>query len=288
LPPALFFGFFALPFGRDQPTEVWALAKLRFWFKPRVRIWNQSGVKELVTITVPKRVEHVFTNGLSQTEVRSRLQALANTIDSRGWAVKNVNVNAYAAPGMLASSSDRLIDVSSIPQAVPDFDVQASEDMLDEANSPVAQQFDNMINQASQAHRQQLVQQMNSGTVANAPQADYWFMHPGQASDVPSSIPAPKAADLPNEAELASQLKASSRSHPTPYNHLRTVRPLGSKPPEPALPAASTPAVTAPSDPAILALAENNDHSVATLAREAHKAKGGEDKTSGEVNVPLR
>ena len=35
LPPALFFGFFALPFGRDQPTEIWALAKLRYWFKPR-------------------------------------------------------------------------------------------------------------------------------------------------------------------------------------------------------------------------------------------------------------
>ncbi|MGH7193938.1 MAG: PrgI family protein, partial [Candidatus Saccharimonadales bacterium] len=49
LPPALFFTFFAFPWGRDQPTEVWALAKLRFFFKPRKRIWNQSGLKELVT-----------------------------------------------------------------------------------------------------------------------------------------------------------------------------------------------------------------------------------------------
>ena len=30
LPPALFCTFFAIPFGRDQPTEIWALAKLRF------------------------------------------------------------------------------------------------------------------------------------------------------------------------------------------------------------------------------------------------------------------
>src|SRR6476469_1786378 len=50
LPPALFFGFFALPLGREQPTEIWALAKLRYWFKPRKRLWNQDGVKELVTI----------------------------------------------------------------------------------------------------------------------------------------------------------------------------------------------------------------------------------------------
>src|SRR3954464_5956509 len=80
LPPALFFAFFALPFGRDQPTEIWFLAKLRYLFKPRVRVWNQSGIKELVTITVPKKVERVLTNGLSQDEVKSRLQALANTI----------------------------------------------------------------------------------------------------------------------------------------------------------------------------------------------------------------
>src|SRR5487761_512815 len=91
LPPALFTGFFAYPFGRDQPTEVWALAKIRFLFLPRQRIWDQSGVKELVTITVPKKVERILTNGLSETEVQSRLQALANTIDSRGWAIKNID-----------------------------------------------------------------------------------------------------------------------------------------------------------------------------------------------------
>src|SRR5665213_2597510 len=54
LPPALFTAFFTFPFGKDQPTEIWALAKIRFLFKPRQRIWDQSGIKELVTITVPK------------------------------------------------------------------------------------------------------------------------------------------------------------------------------------------------------------------------------------------
>ena len=103
-PPALFFGFFALPFGRDQPTEIWALAVLRYWLKPRKRVWDQSGMKELVTINVPKKVEHIYTDGLSQTEVKSRLNALANTLDSRGWAVKNVN----AAEPAIVSNSDRL------------------------------------------------------------------------------------------------------------------------------------------------------------------------------------
>src|ERR1039458_8866894 len=120
LPPLLLTGFFAFPFGGDQPTEVWALAKLRFLFKPRKRIWDQSGVKELVTITVPKKVERVYTDGLSQTEVQSRLKALASTIDSRGWVTKNVNITNYAPNPLIFASSDRLVDISDIPVTVPD------------------------------------------------------------------------------------------------------------------------------------------------------------------------
>src|SRR5882757_7957575 len=56
LPPGIFAAFFAIPFGGDQPTEIWALAKIRFWFKPRKRIWDQTGVKELVSVTAPKKV----------------------------------------------------------------------------------------------------------------------------------------------------------------------------------------------------------------------------------------
>src|SRR5665647_1468056 len=82
LPPAIFGGFFAFPWSREQPTEVWALAKIRFYLKPRRRIWDQSGIKELVTITVPKRIQRDYTNGLSQPEIQNRLNALANTIDS--------------------------------------------------------------------------------------------------------------------------------------------------------------------------------------------------------------
>src|SRR5476651_1493159 len=94
LPVMVTTGFLAFPWGRDQPTEIWLLAKIRFFLKPKRRIWNQSGVEQLVTITVPKRTEPEYVgSNLSQTEVRSRLKALASTIDSRGWAIKNVNVN---------------------------------------------------------------------------------------------------------------------------------------------------------------------------------------------------
>lgn len=157
--PALFAGFFAFPWSKQQPTEVWALAKIRFFLKPRKRIWNQTGVKELVTITVPKKIERYLTNGLDQTEVQSRLEALANTLDSRGWAVKNVNVNLTTMPSQ-TTDSDRLVNVSNMPREVPNDDITAADDMLDAANNPVAHQFDTMIATQAQNRRQQIVQQM--------------------------------------------------------------------------------------------------------------------------------
>jgi len=286
--PALFFGFFALPLGRDQPTEIWALAKLRYWFKPRQRIWNQSGVKELVTINVPKKIEHIFTDGLSQVEVKSRLQALANTIDTRGWATKNVNIGTYGAMTQ-SGTSDRLIDIDSIPQAVPDNDIMASDDILDEQSNPIAQQFSSMIDKSSQDHRQRLMDKMNEvrqdraqeTSQSSKPKADYWFMGtpmaPGSAPAAP--IPAPQAAQ--DDDALSAQLKTLSSAQEVSINHMRTIQPVGAQPAAAAtVPVPATgvaPVVTPTGDPAIISLASNDDLNVATLAREAKKAKGDDE-----------
>jgi PrgI family protein len=304
LPPALFFGFFAVPFGRDQPTEIWALAKIRFWIKPRKRLWNQSGIKELVTITAPRKIERTLTNGLSQPEVESRLKALANTIDSRGWVIKNVNINAYAQPNpLVAAPTDRLIDISNIPQEVPSYDVQASDDILDESSNPIARQFEDMINASSQTHRQQLVSQLNDArsdaapaisqpaAAAQATMPDYWFMNPaGRSAGVGTQVVRPGGSSISQAAaptnDDATTLASAHQAHDRAglsNAHLRTLQPLGSNP-APVVPAPSVMPGSGTSDPAILSLANNNDLNVATLAREAHKAKGEE---SDEVVISL-
>lgn len=313
-PPALFFAFFALPFGRDQPTEIWALAKLRYFFKPRQRIWNQSGVKELVTITVPKKVEKVLTNGLSQTEVKSRLQALASTLDTRGWAVKNVSAETYAMPTiMMPTSSDRLVNVySMVPQTVS-ADVPADSDVFDANNNPLAQKFQSMITQSSQAHRQELIDEMNQpakpaslpSQVSAAPTPDYWFMQAGpsptaggataQAQAPAPALAAPVAAapiDPAQEAALSAQLRAQHSSSAAPYGHMRTMQPLGAQPAQPPADYSATASgaspVTEQPDPAILSLANNDDLDVATLAREAQRAKDEEGRSGDEVVISLR
>lgn len=297
LPPGLFFAFLAFPFGKDQPTEVWALAKLRFFIMPRRRLWNQSGVKELVTITVPKKIEPTYTNRLSETEVQSRLKALANTIDSRGWAIKNVDVSLYRPPSIAAtsSSSDRLIDINSIPQAVPDYDIRPDDDMLDEANNPVAQQVEQMIDTSTQTHRQELMDELNTAR-AQAHQKDspanYWFANPPRGNRQAPVIPADDTTDTAqttdDEAQATASLPKSKRAkkRPNANSHLRTIRPLGATSDDkPAGQAAQNTGGKA-ADPAILELAKNNDLNVSTLARQAKKAKG-EEFGDSEVVISL-
>jgi hypothetical protein len=183
-------GFFAFPWGKDQPTEIWALAKLRFYVKPRKRIWDQSGTKELVTVNAPKVIERQFTNGLDQDEVRSRLSALASTIDSRGWAIKNVNVNLNTMPTPTnLYSSDRLVAAPAFPQEVSNIDIRASDDMLDASANPIAQQFNTMINAAETAHRQQIMAQLQTPIPVAAPSST-----PTATPMVPSYTPAPQQA----------------------------------------------------------------------------------------------
>jgi hypothetical protein len=269
-------------------------------------MWDQSGVKELVTITVPKKIERVYTDGLSQTEVQSRLKALANTIDSRGWATKNINITSYAPNPLTVVSSDRLLDISAVPDMVPDTAVQASDDILDTQNNPIAQQFDTMIAQSSQMYRQQLVDRMNETTPPQAPAPvasdPSWFFMGGSSSGATAPAPTPvtvtaSAAAIPTAADdpaLAAQIHAKTNSKRASYSNLRTLQPLGtSQPPTIPPPVSASPvpqqpitAVTAPPHPAILALANNDDFNVSTIAREAKKAKGNE-AGDGEIVISL-
>lgn len=248
LPFAIVFGFFAFPFGKDQPTELWALARIRFLFKPRKRIWDQSGIKELVTITVPKRPDQIYTDGLSQTEVKSRLRALASTIDSRGWAIKDPTANPYITPALatINSSQDRLISTSNLPQEVSPYGNESYTDMLDPKDNRIAQQFASMLDTNEKTHRAKLVasmQQTNDTSQSSNTQTqdntapDYWFLNQDSSSPSDAQVVSPGALNNPTpaatvspdeEKALVEQLKAteSSAARSSVYAHLPTILPL--------------------------------------------------------------
>ncbi len=186
VPPAAFFGVLAYPWSKAQPTEIWLLAKVRFFFKPRKRIWDQSGVKQLVSITAPKKIEQRLTDGLDQTQVRSRLSALAQTVDSRGWAVKQLS-SAPFGPG--EPQSDRLTSGTTIQQTNISSDVSVEDDVLDETNNPTAQKIDQMISSSTKQHRENIREKLSHpekfSNADDSTNPDYWFMSQNDPSHTP-------------------------------------------------------------------------------------------------------
>jgi PrgI family protein len=354
IPHTFFFALLAFPFfGAQQSSEVWLLAKIRFMVKPRKRVWDQTGAKQMVTITAPKKPERILTKNLSQTEVKSRLEALANTIDSRGWAVKNVNVNLFSQPSLAGAgggdSSDRLVaPVVTAPDPVA-ADIQASDDMLDERNNPTAQNLDQMMQASSKAHREKVIQNLKRPDPTSIPiikdsnmhpfstmlnpkdedtsrqqddpggaQPDYWFLGDNSGPTVmpqsappqtgttfqdnyqdnvvtpdPSSIPIPEPPPPPpknlDEEELLKKIHEEKEKKPKNYGHMRVIKPIEEQKAEAARAAKTTrekPPMTPRPDPAILELANNDDLNVATIARQANKAKGKKEPPD-EVVISL-
>ncbi len=316
LPTIGFFGLLAAPFGQNQSSEIWLLAKIRFMLKPRKRIWDQTGMKELVTITAPKTIDHAYTDGLSQTEVKSRLQALANTIDSRGWAVKNVNVNlsnpAFAT--IEGPVSDRLIGPSGLPQDVPTVDIYAQDDIMDGTHNATAQALDAKLAESSYAHLQAAKASTQPAAAAQQtttdPANDYWFMNQLDASAIPAGQAAfaPSPAVMPGsdarsnaaddgavEQALLQRIHEEKARNKAKHvqGHSKTVEPLGDQREAIDMPVTSKhKAQDEPAqktvDPKIASLASNNDLNITTIAHEANRAAKPLDDSDGEVVIPLR
>lgn len=320
LPFIAFFGLLAAPFGHDQSSEVWLLAKIRFMFKPRKRIWNQTGIKDLVTITVPKKVERQLTKGFTQDEVRNRLSALANTVDTRGWAVKNVDANLFQ------QKSDRLVEGTVNLSTNQDDEIQTEFDILDYYDNPTVQHVDQLINSTEQLRHQQLVAMMQQNrdqtqaAIQQPPATDQqWFANQPQtvAPQVPPEVAAnqqyiqqqvqapaiPVANALqqvatqtqeaiqtlniqqpttPAPTEPAAQPMPIDQSVTSPLQEATTLVPEAQTNPQVN---ANASTMTTPTDPGIIELAHNDDLDIATIARQADKVV--EQNNDGEVVVSL-
>ncbi|HEY5550164.1 MAG TPA: PrgI family protein [Candidatus Saccharimonadales bacterium] len=265
--PMLLFGLLASPLGREQPTEVWLLSRVRFFLKPKRRIWDQGGIKQLVTITAPKKPERALVKDLSQSEVISRLKALATTMDTRGWAVKNVNVNLSHVPGYLeeeeAGESDRLIGVSNLPQTESaTTDIRPDDDIFDEQNNPTGRHFWDLLRIKDVERKQKMADKLKEVRKS--------------ATEVPKPHPAyhiPKDKDVLS-IKLQEAEKAFRSQHPAPK-------------PQKAPPATPPkPEVTAAQTAAKLELAQSgNDLSVASIQKLANRQPKVEQVSPSEVVI---
>lgn len=296
-PPMILGIFLAVPWSKDQSTEVWVLAKLRFYFKPRKRIWDQSGLEELVTITAPKKEERPLTDNLSQTEVKSRLQTLSQIIDTHGWAIKDVQYENIIRP---QDSADRLISPTTLPQEVPIVDLATIPDVY-EVSAATTDNFDRMMQQSSDIRKAQNLDVMDR--VRHGEPIQSATAPPVQFTPPPTDYQTYSDSTI-DEKALAQELKSRKTPAVNPNSHMRVINPIDPNSPLPPPPNFSTTtdntsddiisqndhqktqAKTTPqaSTPAILELAGNNDLDVATIARQAKREVEGD---SDEVVINL-
>ena len=296
-PIAIVFLIIALPLRKDQPMEIYALAILSFYFKPRLRFWEADGIMTLIEFTDNVVEDEVVLPDISFSEAKQRISFLSNIVDSNGEIIKNPNFTA-----------------SSLKQDVI-MEANQVEDIHD-SDTDINQRFDKMLTQANEERREHIIETMQNK-----------FSQPASSPEpIPSTIPfttqtptstQPQIATESQPIEPATQPTGSSTYQPTPYtanfdyyqpqtftNSLNdpnyTDIPLPPPPPvpfnpsvapEPVEPTSQSSYVFTPPSQDIINLANNNDLTIQTIASEAKKITDRRKKLLGEeeeVVISLR
>lgn len=157
-PICLFFLVIALPLRKDQPTEIYLAALIKYMFKPRVRVWQADGEKPLVEISNPAVDDTPKVKDLAGDEVSRRLSFLANLSDTQGWSTRGV-----AMPNNTNLTDEFAADAVNAQDMLEDGGVLSSsiEHMLDKSERQVRQNAINQMNIAAI--------QANQGQVKPAP-----------------------------------------------------------------------------------------------------------------------
>lgn len=144
-PVCLFFLVLALPLRKDQPTEIYFAALIKYIFKPRVRVWKADGEQPLVEISNPTTDDAPKTKDLAGDEVSRRLSFLANLSDTRGWSTRGIGAPPVNNTNLTDGFASEAANV---------------EDVMD--NSVVSDHIDNLLDQSERKVRQDAINRMNA------------------------------------------------------------------------------------------------------------------------------
>lgn len=292
LPIILLFGALALPLRKDQPMETYLLAVIRFYFKPKRRMWDPEGAASHIEITTPPSQEHSLVKEFGQDVAQERLDYLARIMDSRGWSLKGVTrANESIADGVAAEAANAF-------------------DIMDD-HADLAKSFDTLLAKKNESSRQEVMQRMKQGGTAPTPAAvapagPGGVAHQDYANNPYDDVltrqfqqPAPAATGAPTPTATAPAAPTDDGSAPSPrFNpypnaiHQKVVQPYHmpkstntplkplekAEEPKPAKPLTQT------VSPDIMRLASNNDLSISAIAHEAHRLQEGDE---GEVVIKL-
>jgi hypothetical protein len=211
IPPALLFLMLAFYTRDGQNFEQLLIAIAGYYSQSRKRLWVKEAVIDTFRIEPTKLVEEVSQR--NPADVRSELDRLAATIDSRGWNQPPAITGEGITPGTILPST-RLVE-PELPVVTPSDEPPS--DMLDLKTSPLALNLAELISAASADVRAEAIDQMKSRV---------------SAPSTSVTTPAPQAIiNLATERDdlTVSQLAATAtRLTPIPEGQSVTLRKNGS------------------------------------------------------------
>ena len=274
VPPILLLGALALPLKKDQPMETYLSAIVSFYLKPHIRIWEPGEPESTIVITAPKQKEEKRTKDLDQEEAMHRLSFLADIIDSEGYAIKGTINNSGVKDEVYAEANDTL-------------------DMFEDTTTSNSSIAKTLQNNASNRY-DEAISQMHATTSApqTTPQQPA-TLQPATptAAPQPPALPANPLASTPlNNGTIRNNetiVKPDSLVTEIATERARAEAAAGQLTPQ-SQPTAPAPAPSAENqsapDPNLINLANNNDFSIETIAKQAKRIK---DQQNDEVYISL-
>ena len=274
VPPILLLGALALPLKKDQPMETYLSAIVSFYLKPHIRIWEPGEPESTIVITAPKQKEEKRTKDLDQEEAMHRLSFLADIIDSEGYAIKGTVNNSGVKDEVYAEANDTL-------------------DMFEDTTTSNSSIAKTLQNNASNRY-DEAISQMHATTSApqTTPQQPATLQPATQtAVPQPPALPANPLASTPlNNDTIRNNetiVKPDSLVTEIAAERARAEAAAGQLTPQ-SQPTAPAPAPSAENqsapDPNLINLANNNDFSIETIAKQAKRIK---DQQNDEVYISL-
>jgi len=251
MPLFLVFLFFGIYRRKDQSVETYVAAILRFYFKPRKRIWDKDGILETVIITAPKQVAGIAVDNMNTTEVKNRLNTLGQLMDTRGWSAKNASLQD-GTMAMNLTQSDRLVTPTF---AMEPTEVHDSDDIMNAMASSTAQKIAQQTAAMQERARAAAMEHMRQTTAAAT--------QPQVATNTPAAQPEPQMSDI--------------HYQPAPSMHQNVVTPIDDQNGETSSQPVDDTVSTQPSSSVmttflphvIIEISINHDRSVASIAKEA-------------------
>jgi hypothetical protein len=186
VPPTLFMLGLGLYQREDQPLEVFVVAIAQFFVRPKQRFWRKEPIAEVFRLEPPPPKPEPVKRDPRQ--VRSQLQQLAELVDTRGWSMKEPELQEPEEAPVI-DLQDRIgSETLGLRPALAAAPVVTEADDILNTQTAAAQNLNVLIENTVKSVRAEAVEKMRSPTAPPTPPAI-----PKPATP-PTSPPTPVAA----------------------------------------------------------------------------------------------